>query len=125
MVSSHPGEGPQELVAPCNPTKIKMSKTKYQVSTADLKRITASLKASLPDKTTVISFQYIYDEFKERGYALNYPAQQMVSLFNYWRREGETRLLHMSACELAYELEEKRNSQRKMKECFRSLLDLD
>jgi hypothetical protein len=98
---------------------------KHTITQKDLKSITETLALSLPDRVAGISFQEIVEEFKSRDYSITYPSTLMGTLFNYWARQGQTRLLQQVAFEFAYELEEKRTSQKRMKECFQDLLNLD
>ena len=98
---------------------------KHTITQKDLKGITETFALSLPDRTNGIAFEEIVEEFKSRGYAVNYASSVMGTLFGYWARKGEIRLLQSVAYEFAYELEERRTSQRRMKECFQDLLNLD
>ncbi len=103
-----------------------MSKTKYQTSQADLKRITTDcVERLMKDASARPSFSVLEKLFSSRDYSTTYPAGLMCDLFSYWRDEGEAQLLFMASTSLARELEEKRKSQRKMKECFQDLLNLD
>ena len=103
-----------------------MTKTKYQTSQADLKRITTDcVERLMKDASARLSFSVLEDLFRSRDYSTTYPAGLLSDLFSHWRDEGEAHLLFMASISLARELEEKRKAQRDMKECFRSLLNLD
>ena len=103
-----------------------MSKTKYQTSQADMKRITSDcIERIVKEPSLERSFSVLETLFRSRDYAANYPASLLSDLFAHWRNEQKHHLLYMASVALVRELEEKRKAQRDMKECFRSLLNLD
>ena len=98
---------------------------KHQITKNDLQSITAILSAEATSGPNGISFETVSDEFRNRGYSIEFLGIKMGTLFNYWAKEGEIHLLQAVAFEFAYELEERRTAQRRMKKCFQDLLNLD
>ena len=101
-----------------------MSKTKYQTTQADLKRITSDcFDILLSSAATKLSFSVLENLFRERHYASQFPVNLITDLFSYWKEEGEVHLLLMASQAFARELDEKRKAQRSMRECFQELLN--